>query len=786
MRQSLNGVWKLSKLNDKNRIDADVPGSVYSALLKNGLINNPYYRDNEKSARLISDDSYVFERRFAPALGVWSQKKRYLVFEGIDTAAFIYLNGTPIGETDNMHRTYEFDVTGLINEVKNILTVVIMSPARYISERNAARPLWGDPHAEAGFSHMRKAHYMFGCDSAPAVPDMGIFRDVGLLGVSGGRISSVYVRQTHALDCVKLSFEAELSDVCSDSLTAEVILRAPDGAEIRLMNAVSGSEAVITHTVTRPYLWNVRGYGGQPLYAISFSLYDGGGLVDAREFSIGLRRIETSDGPYGGGTPVFKVNGMKVFAMGAGYVPEDLILSGCGEERTKSLMLACEAANFNMIRVWGGGFYPEDYFYDMCDRLGILICQDFMFARAVYPHDERFLENAANEVKDNIKRIRNHPCLAAWRGGAGAVMEEQGLSLSEELQNGYVSMFETLFTSIAGRLDPQTPYLPPVYVLENKEHDFSFCSESGMESIPEMKTVMAFAEEGDLNLMSRVMSAHHKCNGGAEKTLYFIAQAAHYPYSFEDLSYVSQLVQAEGVKEDILKMRRAKDVFAGAFYWQLNDSFPGISRSSLDYFGRWKALHYYAKRFFAPVVCSVDASDKNNLAFYVTNDTLYHFAGKIKWRIRRADNKITAYGECDVSVAPRSAEKCFSLNASGINADMHKNHVVEYLLIKDSAIISSAAYMFVQPKSFEFSDPKITFSVDRMADTYRIALSSENFAKGVRLSFEDSDCVFSDNWFDLFGKAQILLRSPQFENLQPEAVAKALKVKSYYDIIKSG
>lgn len=821
MVQNLNGEWLLSREGYIEKITANVPTSVYGAMLDAGKCEGPYYRENQYAALDFFEYNYVFERIFTVDSEISECDDIYLRFHGIDTIADVELNGVKLGHTENMHRTYEFDVTKSLSKVgNNILRVKIYSPIDYIRRKQAGKYTWGVESTMDGFPHIRKAHYMYGWDWGPQLPDMGIWRDVELIGVKGGRIESVYVRQNHLEDCVQLFFDTGITDIKSDNLRVDVSVVSPDGEEnivsVPAIKKTVSPECVIIN----PMLWQVRGYGKQHLYAVKVMLFDGDDLIDEKNFNIGLRTVQVSRAPDNDGTDgeefCFCVNGVKIFAMGANYIPEDQLLSRCSEERTKALLKSCVYANYNMIRVWGGGIYPEDYFYDMCDKLGLLVWQDFAFACAVYNADIDFCSNIRQEFIDNIKRIRNHPSLGMWCGNneIESAIQYWNRPISDEQKQDYLRIFEKLIPSVVKHCDPQTFYWPsspssgggyndscavqkgdshywdvwhglkPYNDFRN--HIFRFCSEYGLESIPCMKTVSAFAEEKDLNLCSPVMEAHQKCEAGNEKIMYYLAQMVHYPYSFEALSYATQLVQADVIRLDVEHLRRHRGKCMGSLYWQVNDSNPVISWSSVDYFGRWKALHYYAKRFYSPVLCSIDDSDKENLIVNVSNERLAEFKGSVRWRVRKNDASVIAEGVSDITVPPLSAKNVLKLDKKMTQLDksMYKNHYIEYALLENKIVISSGTLLMTVPKHFEFLAPDISVNVDRVGDMYRFEINSQNYAKGVYLDFDKYDCIFSDNWFDLHGhRCYVLVGKESFpENITLDELRDNMIIRSYYDI----
>ncbi len=818
---SLNGPWQASSADDEIKLYVNVPGSVYASMTEQKMLPDPYYRLNQYSAEKISEKDFIFRYDFIPDEKMLASDKICLRFDGIDTVSEVFLNDEKIGRTDNMHREYEFDVTGTIKRGSNAVRVYIHSPLKYISDKNACRPLWGVSSTSAGYPHIRKAHYMFGWDWGPVLPDMGIWRDVSVVGVKYGRIRSIHVRQEHRTRSVRLVFDAELADISSEDLSMNIKIISPDGSAVTVSGAARNETLTMDCVIPNPALWNVRGFGKQNLYTVKAKLSHSGSVIDTREFRIGLRKIELCRQPDNYGEEFcFRVNGVKIFAMGANYIPEDNIIARQSKERTEALLKSCASANYNMIRVWGGGFYPDDYFYETCDRLGLLVWQDFMFACSVYDtSDKNFLDTVKQEIICNVKRIRNHPCIALWCGNneIESAWQYWGLPDDPVLKSGYLEMFERLIPEALKECDPDAVYWPSspssgggfddsgaknkgdihyweVWhslkpFTEYGKYLFRFCSEYGFESIPCMKTVSAFAEKNDLNLMSPVMEAHQKCEAGNEKLMYYLAQMVQYPDSFESLIYATQLVQADAIRLNVEHMRRNRGICMGSLYWQVNDSNPVISWSSLDYFGRWKALHYYARKFYAPVLCSVEGGNKERLIINVSNEKQSEFRGTIKWRARKNNAEILAEGEKDITVPPLKALNCLTVTKemTGIDESMYGSCYLEYTLLHNNAIISDSAFLYCLPKQFEFLPPEIKVEVDKIGNVYRFRFSSENFAKGVYLDYGNIDCIFSDNWFDLHGQYMyVIVPCSEFPPyMTVNDVKEQLKIKTYHDIAYS-
>lgn len=783
-----------------------VPCSVYKTLIECGEMDDPFYGENERKSTPVCERDFAFVSDFEIDNKKLSQDKLLLVFEGIDTLSDIFLNGTHLASTDNMHRRYEFDIKGIAKE-KNTLRVELHSPIQYITERAEKRSLYGVEHSMAGYQYIRKAHCMFGWDWGPKLPDMGIWRNVYVEGFCGGRINNVYFRQEHANGHVALTCSADL-DVWSDGITAKLTVIAPNGNVFT--SDISHGRAVID--LVKPMLWWVSGLGEQHLYTCKVTLEKDGKIIDELVKKIGLRTLTVSqDKDEWGEEFCFICNGVKIFAMGANYIPEDQIVTRCTKERTFRLLEDCKAANYNFIRVWGGGYYPDDWFFDWCDENGLIVWQDFMFACAAYLLSPEFETTVREEVRDNIIRIRNHACLGLWCGNneIESAWEYWGWNNDAEAKADYLRLFEDIIPSLVKQYDPETFYWPsspssgggfvqsssnhagdmhywdiwhnfkPIEAF--RQHYYRFCSEYGFESVPDIKTCMSFAQPKDLDLCGTVMQAHQKCTYGNEKLMFYLAQMVNYPYDFERLIYCSQLVQADCIRSSVEHMRRARGRCMGSAYWQVNDSNPVISWSSIDYFGRWKALHYYAAKFYAPILLSCDDTVPERPVLYITNDTLNdeHFTVCCKLRDNSA-NVLEAFSTgCDAPAMSAVKALAMDLTDHLRTVEDRRTRYIEYSLIKNGKPISFGTTLFVRPKEFRFLTAEIKAVVTEKVDCFELTLTSDVYAKSVCLSLKDRDCRFSDNWFDIHGNEPVTVRIEKADGATIEAVKSELIIRSY-------
>ena len=823
---SLNGAWTLEIPGSEfGPVPAAVPGSVYHDLLAAGKIPDPFYRDNETEALKLMENTFRYSRSFTvqreenPLLGsstLLDCDAVLLRCEGLDTLAAVFLNGQPAGRADNMHRTWEFDVKSLLHEGENTVEVVLDSPTKYVRESYKDSPMDGSSDAMEGFPNLRKAHCMFGWDWGPHLPDAGIWRDISLIGVTDARIRDVLVEQFHENGQVTLKVHTHVTHVTVAPTEVSVTVTAPDGT--KLTGAGEDCELVVED----PRLWWPAGYGEQPLYDVDVYLLTpddtiapgGQAMVDLWHRRVGLRTMTvTREKREGYESFSHCVNGVDIFAMGMDYIPEDNLLPRVNPGRTRRLLEDARAANVNLIRVWGGGYYPDDYFYDICDELGLLVWQDFMFACAVYRLTEAFEENITAEFIDNIRRIRSHPSLALWCGNNEMEMfVSRDLWVKEMRQKAdYIKMFEYIIPKVLKAEDPQAFYWPsspssggnfdePWAENRGDVHDwdvwhglkpftdyrnyqFSYVSEFGFQSFPCMETIESFTLPEDRNVFSYVMEKHQRNATANGRIVSYLSQTYLYPHDLDTLVYASQLLQAQAVQYGVEHWRRYRGRCMGAVIWQLNDCWPVASWASIDYYGRWKALHYYAKRFFAPVLVSCceeglttqegisvnteHIDPKKTARLNVSNETMFPFTGKVRWALRRPDASAIEQGEFDVSVPALSA---VWLESQDFTAQDPFGCYYSYEL-NDGAgnTVGQGSVLFCAPKHFRFRDPGLSVRLE--GD--EVVVTAQAYARSVEIRC-GADVLLEDNFFDMnAGERRVKV-------LRGEA--KAPTVRSVYDI----
>ncbi|WP_168123281.1 glycoside hydrolase family 2 protein [Paenibacillus sp. HB172176] len=816
---TLSGKWAMKQTEETEWIEAVVPGSVFHDLLSAGKMKDPYFRDNEWDVLEQTKYDYEYRRSFVVDGNMLLRDRVLLRCEGLDTLCEVYINDKAVLQTNNMHRTYEADVKQLLSEGRNDIHVIIRSATNYVLAMDEKLHLTSCADAVPGISHLRKAHSMFGWDWGPKLPDMGIWRDISICGFDYGRIEDIYITQKHEDDKVKVEIAACLEIWTPDSdLLLEAVIETPDGRTLKSSIRDVGESNNLVFDIDNPELWWPNNLGKQPLYKLQIQLLSGERMADERSMNIGLRTLHVVRQPDEWGESfAFEVNGHAIFAMGANFIPEDNIFGRRSAERMEALIQSCVEANYNCIRVWGGGYYADDYFYDLCDRHGLIVWQDHLYACGAYDFNDEFKENIRLETIDNMKRIRHHASLGLWSGNneleyAWAYWgwtERYG----EKQRDDYLKQFEAFLPELSQSLDPSTSYLVSSPSSKggiddpNNEHigDMHywdvwhgrkpiteyrtlhprFMSEFGLQSFPSLKTVETFTLPEDRNIFSRVMEAHQKNGTGNEKIMFYISEYFKYPRSFETLLYVSQLIQAEGMRVGVEHWRRNRGRCMGAVYWQLNDIWPGASWSSLDYFGRWKATHHAAKRFFAPVLASA-LEEGTSVALHVTNETLHGVRGQLRWKLLNRNAEVLQLGEVEVSLGALSTEEIVSLDFSDIltNRRLLSQSYLEFEFDGGEGTTSSGTVLFVKAKHFDFLDPEINVQVSEDPDSFSVMLESSSFAKFVWLELETADARWSDNVFDLSAgcsKRVVVPKNSLSEPLSLQTFREQLTVTSLYD-----
>ncbi len=815
---SLNGAWELHRADDATSIPAQVPGCVHLDLLRAGNIPDPFYRDNELRLLWIGETDWVYSRSFTAPPDFMAHEHVLLVCHGLDTLATITVNGIEVGKTDNMFRRWELDVKPYLRIGKNTLTIRFDAPMPFLRAQEAEKgvlPAWSGDIRLNGGGWLRKEPCNFGWDWGPKAVTSGIWRDIALIAFDT-RLTDIHIQQDHRPEgIVNLSIQVTVEGSDAAALRIEV---TQDGKAIAAQQQpLSGDRQDMQIVIDHPRLWWVNGMGEQPLYDVLIQLIGANGnLLDQDMRRIGLRTLTLErHADAWGESFYFAVNGVPFFAKGANWIPADVFAPRLTAADYERLIRNAADVHMNMLRVWGGGIYEQDVFYDLCDRYGIAIWQDFMFSCATYPaFDAAFMDNVRAEAEDNIRRLRHHPCLALWCGNNEL---EQGLVGSKWTEHtmsweDYSKLFDVLLPDAVHTFDPERAYWPcsphtPVgertywmspdsgdahlWAVWHGKEPFEwyrtclhrFASEFGFQSFPEPATVSTFTEPGDRNITSYVMEHHQRSGIGNSTIIHYMLDWFRLPTSFESTLWLSQILQGMAIKYAVEHWRRNMPRTMGTLYWQLNDCWPAPSWSSIDSLGRWKALHYLARHFYAPLLISgIEDPEAGTVDIHITSDLGEMRQGVVTWVVTTAAGDVIEQGRQAVSIAPRQNSRVKTLRLTDhLTVYGPRNLLVWLTLAIDETTISSNLVLFARPKHLNLADPDIDVAVQPAGNgSYRVELTARRPALWVWVTLPGG-AALSDNFFHLRpGEPKILTVTPDTDT-PADRLAEELRVRSLID-----
>lgn len=786
---TLNGTWQLSAGHRSlESVDMQIPGTVLSGLLAAGKIKDPFYRTNEDATRALFWKDYVFTRTFDVDEELLAQQHIVLVCEGLDTLAEISINGTFLAKTDNMHRTWKFQAKKLLHPGKNEIQIVFRSVLRFIEDYpyEAHKKINYIPCGSMkGNQLFRKAHSMFGWDWGPQTIDAGIFRDIYLQGYSHARIEDIRIHQQHAKN-VSVQTSITLSEsVPGQKLCVEL---SEDGADkplqTKLCKTNADGVAAVDFVIENPKLWWPNDYGDQPLYIVRTTLLDEDGTsLESITRRIGLRTLTISqEKDEWGNEFAFCVNGVKIFTRGGNYIPDDCLYTRITEKKLDYILESCRRAHFNCVRVWGGGYYPSDAFYDLCDEKGLIVWQDLMYACNVYDVTDAFAENCRQETYDNVRRLRHHASLGLWCGNneIESAWDHWGDFQKETpyLRADYIRLFEEVLPKAVQEADGETFYWHSspssggcfdnpddanrgdthywdVWhgqkpFTDYRKYFFRFCSEFGFQSFPCAKTVNSFTLEDDRNIFSRVMESHQKNDAANGKMLYYLSENLRYPKDLTHLLYASQVLQGMAIKYGVDHWRRNRGRCMGTLYWQINDDWPAPSWSSIDYFGRWKALHYMAQKFYAPHAVSMTLED-HRCHVYFSNESFETTEYSLTLSIRDLSGNVLETYETKGNSPAFSAIETAVVDICSWEDQKDDVFLEAVIHTKDQKVLKDVETL-VPYKYLNLKNPVISTEAEETNDAFILHISSDCFAPFVALDFDDADVIFSDNFFHLTDK----------------------------------
>ncbi len=800
---------------------AQVPGDVHTDLLRNQVIPDPFYRDNEAKLQWIENADWEYRSAIQATPEMLKRKNIELVFQGLDAYAEVYLNGKPVLTADNMFREWRADIKPLLKPGANDVLVVFPSIIR-MATKVAAKDKWQGKTGTADKTYIRKAAYEYGWDWGPRFVTSGIWRPVMLELWDAARISDLHIRQRDVnAELAHLTAEVEIT--AAENGTAKVAIEyVHRGKRQELSHSVAVHPGVnhvdVPIEISKPELWYPTGYGPQTMYQFDARLKVGK-AEDQRAVRTGLRSVVLRrELDQWGRSFEFVVNGIPVYAKGADVIPFDSFPTRVTTEQYRRVLESAKEANMNMIRHWGGGYYETDEFYDLCDQLGIMIWQDFMFGNDWQPGTYPFKQNAAQEAEDQLRRLRNHPSIVLWCGNneteaAFSWNDRQKLDPEVRLRmwTDYLTVFSGILPRAVERLTPEIPYWPssPSADYEDTSPTFDsgdmhnwqvwhgrapfrdyekstprFMTEYGFQSFPEMRTVESFTVPEDrTGITTPVMLAHQKNTAGNAIIHDYMLRDYPEPKDFPSFIYVSQVLQAEGIKIGAEHLRRNRPRNMGSLYWQLNDCWPVASWSSLDYYGRWKALHYYARRFYNDLLVSPH-EENGAVAVYVVSDKTVPTSAELRVRLLGLDGTVVSDNTQPVQVPALSSKIYVQAPMSEM---LNGKDPAQVFVAADLSVagkpVSSNLLFFASPKSIPLLPANISTELTAEGGAYRLRLSSKVLARNVYVSFSGMEPKISDNYFDLLPGQPVDIQITSSAPL--DQLKAALKVISLVDAFRT-
>ena len=818
--KTLKADWKFKELSDKKWYPAKVPGTAHTDLLKNSLIKDPFYGKNEQKLQWIENKNWEYQTEFDIDEKIFNKNNIELNFKGLDTYAEVRLNDSLILHADNMFRSWDVECKELLKEKGNKLNIVFLSPIKVneskLESLNYRLPAGNDRSNKKVSVFTRKAPYHFGWDWGPRFVTSGIWQPIKITAWNSFRINDFQIYQLNVSDKkakLKAKFEIESKTkktIAFKLLNGENLIEDKE-LKLEVGNNIFEHEFIIKN----PKLWWTNGLGEAYLYNFKLKLLEKEKLIDKKTVRFGIRTVEiVQKADSIGKSFYFKLNGIPVFMKGANYIPQDNFLPHVTKEKYKELILAAKNVNMNMLRVWGGGIYENDIFYDLCDENGILVWQDFMFACSMYPGDSVFLSNIKKEATENVKRLRNHPSIALWCGNneMQVAWERWGYQKSfgyskadsSKIYNDYLKVFHNILPSVVNKLDNGRFYLPSSpnsapsgWEEEAKTGDMHywdvwggkksftayeknvgrFMSEYGFQSFPNYSTVESFSSDSNRYLVSDVMKSHNKHPVGFETIDEYMRRDYKVPADLNNYVFVSQLLQAEGMKTAIEAHRRAMPNCMGTLYWQLNDCWPVVSWSSIDYYGNWKAFHYYLRKLYAPALVSPVYKD-GELNVFLVSDYLKNKNVKLKIILMDFFGDVIWSKEKNVVLNTNSSKLVYSKKIKSIiNKHNNKKIVLHVEVVENDRLLAENNLFFAKIKDLILPKAEIQYNAIRQDGRIGIKLISNVFTKNVFIEYSKDKGSFSDNYFDLLpGQVKNI-----WLNIDENEFRKHVKVKSLID-----
>ena len=807
--KNLHEGWKFRQARLTNWYPATVPGVVHTDLLQNKIIEDPFFRLNERGLQWIDKEDWVYETCFTLAADMMRKENMELVFEGLDTYADVYLNDECILKADNMFRRWSIPVRQYIREENNILKVYFHSPVKIDVPKWDALPYQypasNDQSENGGLFNKkisifaRKAGYHYGWDWGPRLVTSGIWRPVYIRAWSDLRINDVFIEQKEVgagraviAGHVELDADKDMDGVLV-TITDEATGRGLGEWQADLKRGTN--RVTVDFVLHKPKLWWSNGLGEPFLYRFRTDIIAGGELLDSKTERVGIRSLKVVHQPdKDGHTFYIELNGRPVFAKGANYIPSDNFLPRVTPENYKRTILDAAGVNMNMLRVWGGGIYENDVFYDLCDEYGIMIWQDFMFACSMYPAEGALLDNIHQEAVDNVKRLRNHACIALWCGnnecqdawlgwGWKCEIERQNKEYADKIWAQYRQQYHVTLPGVVREYAPGTFYWPSSpFAFEGEmsgttdgdRHYWSvwhgkapisdydseksrFFSEYGFQSFPEFESVKRYAPyPEDWDIRSEVMMSHQRggdhANGLIET---YLLNEYKKPRDFRAFLYMNHVLQGDAIKTAIESHRRQMPYNMGTLFWQHNDCWPVASWASRDYYGRWKAQHYYVRKAYDDILIS-PVVEGDDLKVYAVSDRLENTSGRLQLQVCQFDGTVVHHWGKSVGISGNDSRVCFSAPLAKLLEGANRGTVYVRVDYTDkSGRVYHNNYCLGKQKDMDYPKVDLQTEVRSIEGGYEVTVSADKFARAVCLSVADNESVYSDNYFDVQPKSSV-------------------------------
>ena len=801
-------------------LPATVPGDVHLDLLANKKIPDPFFRDNEAKLQWIEKEGWEYQLDFDVTSGLLARSNVDLVFDGLDSAAQVYLNDVQVLATDNAFRIWRVPAKAHLHAGKNLLRVVFASPIKAAAAVAAGDP-WQPKTKTDPKTYIRKPAYEYGWDWGPRFVTSGIWKPVRLEAWDKVRIADFAIRQRDvSREVAHIDAEVEVEAAVTGSAKVSVQYMADGKPASVVSNATlhAGRNVIdLPIEIRQPKLWFPAGYGEQPLYAFTAQVASGAQPSDERKTKAGLRSIVLHrELDKWGRSFELVVNGIPVFAKGADVIPFDSFPNRVTTADYRRILESARDANMNTIRHWGGGYYETEEFYSICDELGIMVWQDFQFGNDWQPGTYAFKLNIEAEAENQVRRLRNHPSIVVWSGNneteaamSWAPRTTVPPDVRYQMWQDYLTEFSGILPRVVARLDSETPYWPSSPSADYEEvsdkfhtgddhiwdvwhgrvpfstyetHHSRFVTEYGFQSFPEMRTVEAFTEPQDrANIFTPVMLAHQKNNEGNSIIHDYMLRDYPEPKDFPSFLYASQVLQAEGIKIGAEHFRRSRPETMGSIFWQLNDCWPVASWSSIDYYGRWKALQYYARRFYAPILVSPHV-EEGSVKVYIVSDKTEAKPATLRVRLMNFDGKVLLEETSRVDVVPLTSKVYLDwplkkLTDAGA-ADTSRVFVVADLSANGAELSRNLTYL-APVKGVHLKPAQLKVETVGANGSYKIRMSSPVLARSVYLSCGNLDVKVSDNYFDLLPGETVEITASGAVSL--DALKEQLKVISLTD-----